>query len=213
MGSNTFQLSRLFWVVPNLSSLASCHPAADGHSGPAPRCDSTRWPSTWGFVCPARRYLQLHLSAETQWKQGRADVFKLDMSRVEILSPALSSATWFVLRHHWNSQSRSEAQPCGSEEVFKQQLPPPTLASVVSSYPLGFSRNKICSHLAFLEKASRDVWSASSACSVSPHALLLLSDSTLAWERQPQISCSFHMGMHSAFRIPLLFRGFVSPSI
>lgn len=114
MGSSTFQLSRLFWVVPNLSSLASCHPAADGHSGPAPRCGSTRWPSTWGFVCPAGRYLQLHLSAETQWKQGRADVFKLDMSRVEILSPTLSSATWFVLGHHWNSQSRSEAQPHGS---------------------------------------------------------------------------------------------------
>lgn len=111
---------------------------------------------------------------EMQWKQGRADVFKLDMSRLEILSPPLSSAAWFVLGHHWNSQPRSEAQPHGSEEWFKQQPPPSTLATVVSSYPQGLSRNTIFSHLAFLEKSARDVWSTSSACSVSPHARLLL---------------------------------------
>lgn len=145
MGRNTFQLTKLFWVVPNLSSLASCDPAADDHTGPAPDVAPPGDPAH-GTLCT---------QPETQWKQGRADVFKLDMCRVEILSPPCSAA-WFALGHHWNSQSRSEAQPHGSEERFKQQLPPPTLAGVVSSYPQGFSRNKICSHLAFLRKASRE---------------------------------------------------------
>lgn len=127
-------------------------------------------------------------SAETQWKQGIADVFKLNMSRVEIPSLPLGSAAWFVMGHHWNSQSRSEAWPRGSEEGYRQP-PPPTHASMVSPYPQGrfsFSRSKTCNCLAFLEKASRDVWSASSACFVCPHTLLLLSYPSPAWERQLQ---------------------------
>lgn len=179
--------------------MVSCDPASDGHTRPSPRCPwwPSAWeqcPSTWDFLCPARRCPEIPPAAAPCWdavKSRQSRIFQTShiLGRNPISSFGPCCLVCYGSPPKFSVQEQNFTY--GSKEGFRQQ-PPPTHAS------------KTCNFIAFLQKASSVVWSASSVLFLH---ILCCWHLTSCLRKAAPVSHSFHVGMHSAFYINLLFRG------